>query len=52
MRNRILMTYRKLVAIIDIIRDNKFYLITFDENDEPKWRTEYNIIIDEIHEKI
>jgi hypothetical protein len=43
---------RKLRAIIDIVRTNKFYLITFTDDDEVNWRTEFNINSEEIHDKI
>ncbi len=42
----------KIRALIDVISSKKFYLITFDEDTNVKWRTEYNINPDEIHDKI
>jgi hypothetical protein len=42
----------KFKAIIDIIKSKKFYLITFTDNDEVNWRTQYNINADDIHDKI
>ena len=44
--------YRKLLAIKDIITTKKFYLITFKENEDVNWRTEYNIDRDDIIDKI
>jgi hypothetical protein len=44
--------FRKIRAILDIISTNKFYLITFKDNGEVNWRTEYNIDANEIHDKI
>lgn len=41
----------KLLAIKDIITNGKFYLITFDDKDEIKWRTAYGIDEDEICKK-
>ena len=40
----------KIIAILDIISNNKFYLITFDK--DVKYRTEYGIVADVIHDKI
>ena len=42
----------KILAIIDILVSKKFYLVTFTEDNEVNWRTEYNIDADEIHDKI
>jgi hypothetical protein len=42
----------KFKAIIDIIKSKKFYLITFTDDDEVNWRTQYNINADDIHDKI
>ena len=41
----------KTLAIIDILTNGKFYLITFDDKDEIKYRTAYGIDEDEICEK-
>lgn len=41
----------KLLAIKDILTNGKFYLITFDDNDDIKWRTAYGIDEDEICKK-
>jgi hypothetical protein len=35
---------RKVLAIWDIITTNKFYLVTFKDNGDVNWRTEYNMI--------
>lgn len=43
---------RKIGAILDIINSNKFYLVTFTDNDEVNWKTEFNIVAEEIHDKI
>ena len=44
--------YLKTKAILDIILAKKFYLVTFKDNNDVDWRTEYNIDPDEIHDKI
>lgn len=38
---------RKLRAIIDIIKSDKFFLATFQEDNELDWWTEFNIERDE-----
>lgn len=43
---------RKIRAILDIIKTNKFYLVTFTDDNEVNWRTEFNIDAEEIHDKI
>lgn len=43
---------RKLRAIWDIITTNKFYLVTFKDNGDVNWRTEFNINRDDYGEKI
>lgn len=34
---------RKLRAILDIIKSDKFFLATFKDNNDLDWWTEYNI---------
>ena len=41
----------KLLAIKDIITNGKFYLITFDDKDDIKYRTDYGIDEDYICNK-
>ena len=41
----------KLLAIKDIITNGKFYLITFDDKDDIKYRTAYGIVEDYICNK-
>ena len=52
MKMKIKMVWRKVRAILDIIETNKFYLITFKDDESVNWRTEYNIKIIDIQEKI
>ena len=42
----------KLLAIIDIIMSDKFYLITFTPEEDVDMRTQYNIKSEDIHDKI
>ncbi len=41
----------KLLAIKDILTNSKFYLVTFDDKEEVKWRTAYGIEEDKIYYK-
>ena len=43
---------RKIRAIVDIITSNKFYLVTFTDENEVNWRTEFGIYYDDIIDKI
>lgn len=43
---------RKLRAILDIIKSDKFFLATFKEDNELDWWTEYNITRDEYIDKL
>lgn len=43
---------RKLRAILDIIKSDKFFLATFKENNELDWWTEYNITRDVYIDKL
>jgi len=43
---------RKLRAILDIIKSDKFFLATFNKNNDIDWWTEYNITRDEYIDKI
>lgn len=43
---------RKLRAIWDIITTDKFYLVTFKDNGDVNWRTEYNIVRNDYFDKI
>jgi hypothetical protein len=43
---------KKALAIWDIITTNKFYLVTFKENGDVNWRTEFNIIREDYKETI
>ena len=43
---------RKLRAILDILKSDKFFLATFKKNNELDWWTEYNITRDEYIDKI
>jgi hypothetical protein len=42
---------RKIRAILDIIKSDKFFLATFKQNNELDWWTEYNITRDEYIEQ-
>jgi hypothetical protein len=43
---------RKFRAILDIIRNDKFLLVTFTDDNKFYWLTEYNITRDECIKRI
>ncbi len=43
---------RKLLAIWEIITTDKFYLVTFKNDGDVNWRTEYNIVRGDYKETI
>jgi hypothetical protein len=44
--------WRKLTALKDVLFSRSFYLVTFDKDENIKWRTSYGIEEDEAVNKL